>query len=98
MFLSKLLVRIRGELLNLRERIAEKEGLRLKAEDLPDRIEGEMGDSVQGTCGQDTSPKTTLSPEKTGDLEKEFNELLEQKKADKSPTSDQSSGNPRTLG
>lgn len=98
MFLSKLLVRIRGELLNLRERFAEKEGLRLKAEDLPDRVEGGMGDSIQGMCGQDTSPKTTLSPEKIGDLEKEFNELLEQKKADQSPASDQSPSNPRTLG
>ena len=98
MFLSKLLVRIRGELLNLRERFAEKEELRLKAEDLPDRIEAGRGDSIQGTCGLNTSTKTTLNPEKIGDLEKEFNELLEQRKADHSPTSDQSPGNPRTLG
>lgn len=98
MFLSKLLVRIRGELLNLRERFAEKEELRLKAEHLPDRIEGGIEDSIQDTRGLKPSPETTRSPEKIGDLEKEFNELLEQKKADQSSTSDQSTDNPRTLG
>lgn len=98
MFLSRLLVRIRGELLNLREQFAEKEELRLKAEDLLDRIEGAMRDSSQGRSGQDASLKTTISPEKIGDLEKEFNELLEQRKTDHSPTSDHPPGNPRTLG
>jgi hypothetical protein len=98
MFLSKLLVRIRGELLNLREQFAEKEEMRLKAEDLLNRIEAGMGDSLQGQRGQDTSRKITICPEKIGDLEKEFNELLEQRKADQSPTTDQSPGNSRTLG
>jgi len=98
MFLSKLLVRIRGELLNLREQFAEKEELRSKAEDLLDRVEAEMGDSIHSRRGQDASPKITLSPEKIVNLEKEFNELLEQRKTDQSPTSDQSPGNPRTLG
>lgn len=80
MFLRKLLVRIRGELLNLKND--------------PQGMEDTLGNFTErertGTP-QNPTPNE-VSPGKTGGLEKEFDEMLEQKKGLKLPA------NPRRLG
>ncbi|MBI5249211.1 MAG: hypothetical protein HY912_06930 [Desulfomonile tiedjei] len=88
MFLSKLLVRIRGELLNLKEELARKDDPGEKTETLLETVH-------TGTESQPHSQET--SPEKSVDLERKFDELLKHKKEEQS-TSDQPPANPRTLG
>ncbi len=88
MFLSKLLVRIRGELLNLKEELAGSKAPFDKAENL---LEGSP------TEAKDHPLPTENSAEKIRDLNREFDELLKERKQDQS-AGDKSTGNPRTLG
>ena len=88
MFLSKLLVRIRGELLNLKEELAGKKAPFDKAENLLES---------SPTEAKDHPLPTENSPEKIRDLNREFDELLKDRKQNQS-TADKPPGNPRTLG
>lgn len=107
MFFDKLLVRIRGELLTLREDLAAEEDLRGRAELLLRRLEERLGGSEVNPAGQasdrlSNGPEHETNPVRTGvpaDLKKEWEDLMKRKAEKKvHPGDDAPPPNPRELG
>jgi len=111
MFLDKLWMRIRGELLNLREDISAGDDLRDKAGILLDKLERRLDSSE--TVGRSDYPESLrtghreeyrnageIRENSLGEIEQEWQELMRQKEKKKSATDEpeESAPNPRILG
>jgi hypothetical protein len=107
MFFDKLFVRIKGELLSLKEDLSAEEDLRGRAEILLRRLEGKPGSGEEnaaegqsaGLTAAELRKKQTSRTDVPAELRKEWEDLM-RRKEEKTATSDGDvpPPNPRELG